>query len=213
MEAQRSLLHLDPQGQDVIVFIDGRHQFIHVLILLRSDFCLTDKTFARQLVRLVGQTIYIRINAIDNGQAGFLLQIAPLVVGYVPLVDVALFLQPTPFVAQGNGSHTILQRPLHIGVQYLPCSHLIAPHLQMRKRQPAIFDTEIFCTKKFLYIVGYGTTDGIGHFLLCLGIGRDRSGYLLAHIQQELQPSQMLLVACLRTPIEEPEEDKHGYDT
>ena len=99
MKAQRSLLHLDPQGQDVIVFINGRHQFVHILVLLRSNFCLTDKPLARQLVRLVGQTVYIRINAIDNRQAGFLLQIAPLVVGYVPLVDVACRSSPKVIVA------------------------------------------------------------------------------------------------------------------
>ena len=212
MEAQRSLLHFDPQSQDVVVFVDGRHQFVHILILLGPDLCPTDKTFTRQLVRLVGQAVYVGINAVDNGQTSLLFQIAPLVVSNVPFINVSLLLQPAAFVAQRDGGHAVLQCPPHVGIQYLQYRHLVASHVQMRKHQPVVFNTEVPRTKQTFHVVRHRLTDGISHFLLRLCVGRNGSSYLLTHVQHQLQPPQVAFVARLRPSVEEPEEDQDSHD-
>ena len=212
MEAQGALLHADPQGKDVVVVVDGSHQFVHILIFSCLDFRLKHIAPLRHLAGLVGQAVDVGLHAVDNGQAGFLLHIAPLAGGDVLLANVAFLLQPAAFVAQGDGSQTVLERPLNVGRQEPAQGLFITLQVQVGEGNLPALHHEVPRAEELLHIVGHGQGNGFGHFLLRLRFGRDGGGNLLADVEHKAQAAEVHQVALLRAAVEEPEEHQHRHN-
>ena len=146
VQAQRTLLHLNPQSQNIIVLVNRGDKLVNILILLFFDSFVMDIPHAHQLVHLVQNTVNIRMNTVHNRQTSLFYQILPFVSGDVLFVDITLFFQPALFLAEGDGSPSVVQRPLYIRVDYLHHSLFIFPHA-LCEYQFSIFNRYIFCTE------------------------------------------------------------------
>ena len=210
IQAQCTLFHLNPQSQDIIVLIDGSYQLINILIFLPFDFLIIDKAFPVQFMHFVDNTVYIRMNTVDNGHTCFLHQILTFVSGNMLLINITLLFQPPALVSQRDGSHAIIQCPLYIRSYYLHHCQLILAHV-LRQYQPTVFNTDIFHSEQIFHFGSYCRLNGIYDLLLCPCIRRDGCRYLLADIQHFLQTVQMYFILYFGTFVKEPEEQEHQH--
>ena len=118
------MLHLYPKGKNIIVFIDGSNQLVDILVFLLFDPLLFNESFLSQFLHFVDDTVYVRVNSVDNSHTCFLYQILPFVPRDVLLVNVALLFQSAAFVAKGDGRHAVVDCPLDIG-SYHPYHRLL----------------------------------------------------------------------------------------
>ena len=65
-------------------------------------------------MHFIHDSVYIRHNACDNKQTGFLHQILPFILRQMLFMDILLLFQPFPFIAQRNKSQSILQCPRNV---------------------------------------------------------------------------------------------------
>ena len=113
------MFHFDPQGEDVIVFVDGGYQFVDVLVFFFFDKRIIDKSFVRQFAYLVEYAVDIGIDAVDNGKACLFYQVLAFVGSNVLFVDIPLLFQLVAFVAQRSDGLFVVHSPIHIGSQYM----------------------------------------------------------------------------------------------
>ena len=149
-----------------------------------------DISHAYQLMHLVQNTVDVRMNAIDNGKTSLFNQILPFVSGDMLFMDIALLFQPALFLAERDGRHSVIQRPLDIGVDYLHHSLLVFSHTPC-EYQFSIFDTYLFCTEQAFQPGTYSRQNRIRDVFLSLRIGGDGCGYSLTNIQHGLQAVQV----------------------
>jgi len=105
-----------------------------------------DISHAYQFMHLVQNTVNVRMNTINNRKASLLNQILSFVSGNMPFMNIALFLQSALFLAKRDGSHSVVQCPLDIWIDYLYHSLFIFPHMPCEYQFP-IFDTYVFCSE------------------------------------------------------------------
>ena len=140
VQAQRSLSHLDPQSQDIVVLIDTGYQFADVLILAFLDFFLSQIIERSELVDFVHYPIYIRCNSCHQEQTSFLDQVLTLVFHQMLFVYILLLLQPAALIPQLNHRQTILQGPRKIRNNYFQQSFIVLFHIRSRLHLPIRHD-------------------------------------------------------------------------
>ena len=107
-QTQRTLLHLNPQSQNIIILVNGGNKLINILILFFFDSFIMDISHAYQFMHLVQNAVDVRMNTINNRKASLLNQILSFVSGNMPFMNIALFLQSALFLAKENGSHSVV---------------------------------------------------------------------------------------------------------
>ena len=99
-----------------------------------------------QFMYLIQDAVNIRMNTIDDRKASLFNQILPLVPGDMLFVNIPLFFQSALFLAKRDGSHSVVQCPLDIWIDYLYHSLLILPYA-LCEGHLSILNIYIFCSE------------------------------------------------------------------
>ena len=205
VQTKRTLLHLDPKCQNIIVFVDGSHQFINVLVLLFLYLGVINISFFRQLMYFVQNPVDIRINPVDDGHTSLLYQILTFVSCNMLLVDIPLFLQLISLVAQRSHHLFIFSSPYDIRFHYMHQCLLVPVQSMGRRyqcsfsffrnfqRQTSFPEQLVNALLNQRYVHRYGRS----------GIPTKR--------ENPLQTLHIHLIPDFGTFVEEPPKDNHQY--
>ena len=228
IQAQRTLTHLDPQRQNVIVFVDALNQLTDVLIFSLLDVLPRKIIEGRELMHLVHHPIYIRCNACHQEETRFLDEILPFVLHQVLLMHILFLLQPPAFVSQQNHRQAILQSPRKVRNHHFQQCPVFLLHARghfdfpntddlpfripqqelilLRTHLLVLFlhrtNLHVRCTHQRHQFILHRCHDGRYHILQLLGIRRHRSRYLPGNVQRVLQPSYVMRIANAPTTIQ-----------
>ena len=228
MQAQRTLSHLDPERQYIVVLLDASHQFAHVLILSLLDVLVRQISEGEQLMYLVHHPIYIRCNSGHEEEASLLHQVLTLVLHQVLLVYILLLLQSTALVTKHNHGQAVLQCPRQIGNNHLEQGsfffpdaggHFHLPHtdyLAFRVLQQEFLfrwfrafllfthrtDRHVRSTHQNHEFLLDGCQDGLGHILQLLCIRWHRGRDFPTDFQRLLQALHVAGVAHLPSAVQ-----------
>ena len=206
IQAQRSLLHLDPQSQNIVILINSSYQFINVLILLLLYLFIINISLLRKLVHLIQNTVDIRINTIHNSHTSLFYQILTLISRNMLLIDIPLFFQLHPFVAQCFHHLFIVRRPDNIRFKHMHQSLFITvqPMCGDKRRFPLFgnIQSHPILTKQIVY-----------SFLNQQNIHWNGRSNIPAKPQNLLQTFHINLIPYLGTPVEEPPKNHYQHQS
>ena len=208
IQAQRSLLHLNPQSQNIVIFINRSYQFVNILILLFLYLFIINISFFRKFMHFIQNTVDIRIDAIYNSHTSLLYQILTLISRNMLFVDIPLLFQLHPFVAQCFHHLLVVSSPNNIRLQHMHQSLFIPI-------QPMHRDKCRFPLFAFRNLQSHPTfpEQPVYPLLNQRNIHRNRRSNIAAKPENLLQAFYINLILYLGTLIEEPPKNNHQHQS
>ena len=136
IQTQRTLTHLNPQSQDIVVFIDACDQFADVLEFGLLDFLLRQVIERNQFMHFIYHAVDIRCNPRHNEQASLLDQVLTLVFYQMLFMYILLLLQTTALFTQSDDSQSVFQRPGKVGNNHFEQRLILLLHLGFHTNLP-----------------------------------------------------------------------------
>ena len=112
-KTQRTLPHLYPTGQNIIIIVYLVYQFFDVGIFVSAHVIGLGIVFRTQFFYFIANAVNIGQHALHNGKTSLTHYILTLVGSQVLVVDVLFFLQTAAFIAKLQHRQTVFECPYH----------------------------------------------------------------------------------------------------